>query len=209
MEDPLSLKPRAYFEIEKILGISNDGSYHVQWATTWVSKYHLIGCEHLVDEYIQQQAHQQQQQQQDHHERVITDHQQHLFHEELSDLTEQRHEATQEEKTPQELEIFIQGEHDLIQLLQQVQQQQQPVAITVEPQLQDDDQQQLSTDELIVNTEKHLLINVVTDLDTNVDTISEVGSCITSNVALQPEEQTDETDGSKRDKRISYKLILL
>jgi len=50
-------KPRVSFEfeVEKIIGISGDGSYQVQWAPTWVNKFHLIGCEHLIQEFLQQQ----------------------------------------------------------------------------------------------------------------------------------------------------------
>merc|ERR1711962_612744 len=50
------------FEVDRILSISADGRYQVQWAPAWVSKFHLVGCEHLIQEYIQQQQQQQQQQ---------------------------------------------------------------------------------------------------------------------------------------------------
>ena len=44
------------FKVEKVIGISsNDGTYQVQWAPVWVSKLHLVGCEHLIKEFLQQQ----------------------------------------------------------------------------------------------------------------------------------------------------------
>merc|ERR1711962_226245 len=51
-------KPRASFEfeVEKVVGISADGRYQVQWAPAWVSKFHLVGCEHLIQEFLQQQG---------------------------------------------------------------------------------------------------------------------------------------------------------
>jgi len=50
-------KPRVCFEfqVEKIIGISTDGNYQVQWAPAWVSRFHLIGCEHLIQEFLQEQ----------------------------------------------------------------------------------------------------------------------------------------------------------
>ena len=57
-------KPRICFEVEKVIGVSSDGSYQVQWAPAWVSKYHLVGCEHLIQEFLQQQQQQQEQQEQ-------------------------------------------------------------------------------------------------------------------------------------------------
>ena len=47
------MKPRACFEVERILGVSNDGSYQVQWSPSWVSKFHLVGCEHLIEDFLQ------------------------------------------------------------------------------------------------------------------------------------------------------------
>ena len=50
-------KPRVSYEIEKIVGVSIDGnvrSYKVQWAPTWVSSFHLIGCDKLISEFLQQ-----------------------------------------------------------------------------------------------------------------------------------------------------------
>ena len=54
-------RPSVRFEVEKIIGVSSDGNYQVQWAPAWVSKFHLVGCEHLIQEFLQQQQQQQQQ----------------------------------------------------------------------------------------------------------------------------------------------------
>jgi len=48
--------PHIRFEVEKVIGISSDGNYQVQWAPAWVSKFHLVGCEHLIQEFLQQQT---------------------------------------------------------------------------------------------------------------------------------------------------------
>ena len=52
-------KPSVRFEVEKVIGISidsNSRTYQVQWAPSWVSGYHLVGCEHLIQQFLQQQA---------------------------------------------------------------------------------------------------------------------------------------------------------
>ena len=51
----IETKPRLCFEVEKVLGISSDGTYQVQWAPAWVSKFHLVGCEHLIQDFLQNQ----------------------------------------------------------------------------------------------------------------------------------------------------------
>ena len=53
--------PHIRFEVEKIIGVSSNGNYQVQWAPVWVSKFHLVGCEHLIEEFLQQQQQKQQQ----------------------------------------------------------------------------------------------------------------------------------------------------
>ena len=58
----MEYRPSVRFEVEKIIGVSSDGNYQVQWAPAWVSKFHLVGCEHLIQEFLQQQQQQQQQQ---------------------------------------------------------------------------------------------------------------------------------------------------
>merc|ERR1711962_141672 len=57
MEDIIDSRPSVcfQFQVEKILGISADGRYLVQWAPAWVSKFHLVGCEHLIQQFIQKQ----------------------------------------------------------------------------------------------------------------------------------------------------------
>ena len=56
METPT--KPYVRFEVEKVIGVSSDGTYQVQWSPAWVSSFHLIGCEHLIQEFLQQQQQQ-------------------------------------------------------------------------------------------------------------------------------------------------------
>jgi len=50
--------PSVCFAIEKVIGVSTDGnirSYQVQWAPVWVSDVYLVGCEHLIDEFLKTQ----------------------------------------------------------------------------------------------------------------------------------------------------------
>ena len=58
MEIP-SMRPSVSFIVEKIIGVSSgDGNmknYQVQWAPTWVSSSNLVGCQHLIQEFINQQ----------------------------------------------------------------------------------------------------------------------------------------------------------
>ena len=58
MERNLESRPSVRFEVKKVIGVSSDGSYQVQWAPAWVSKFHLVGCEHLIEEFHQQQKEQ-------------------------------------------------------------------------------------------------------------------------------------------------------
>ena len=58
MEGPLCTKPRVCYEVEKIIGMSSEGNvrtYRVQWSPAWVTGFHLVGCEHLIQEFLQQQ----------------------------------------------------------------------------------------------------------------------------------------------------------
>ena len=64
MSESFGSRPLMCFEVEKVIGVSSDGNYQVQWAPAWVSKFHLVGCEHLIQEFLQRQSQQQQQQQQ-------------------------------------------------------------------------------------------------------------------------------------------------
>ena len=60
MAGKLRLRPSVCFEIEKVIGVSigtgNTCTYQVQWAPAWVSGYHMIGCEHLIQEFFQKQS---------------------------------------------------------------------------------------------------------------------------------------------------------
>ena len=58
MDDKVAVRPSVSFEVEKIIGMSigsdNVRNYHVQWAPTWVSGLNLVGCEHLIQHFLQQ-----------------------------------------------------------------------------------------------------------------------------------------------------------
>lgn len=58
-----NFRPSVCFEVQKVIGMTigtgNVKNYQVQWAPTWVSDLHLVGCEHLISEFLQQQTHQQ------------------------------------------------------------------------------------------------------------------------------------------------------
>ena len=69
MSESFGSRPVMCFEVEKVIGVSSDGNYQVQWAPAWVSKFHLVGCEHLIKEFLQQQQQQPQQQKQRHQQR--------------------------------------------------------------------------------------------------------------------------------------------
>ena len=58
MTETFGSRPLMCFEVEKVIGVSSDGNYQVQWAPAWVSKFHLVGCEHLIQEFLQQQQQQ-------------------------------------------------------------------------------------------------------------------------------------------------------
>merc|ERR1712013_378259 len=64
MSVSLGSRPLMCFEVEKVIGVSSDGNYQVQWAPAWVSKFHLVGCEHLIQEFLQRQQQRQPQEQQ-------------------------------------------------------------------------------------------------------------------------------------------------
>lgn len=53
-------RPHAFFEVEKIIGVSNGSgsmtTYQVQWAPTWVCGLSLVGCEHLIEEFLKQHS---------------------------------------------------------------------------------------------------------------------------------------------------------
>lgn len=60
--DEIQTGPSAYFHIQKIIGVSdgvgNVKNYQVQWAPTWISGLHLVGCEELIEEFLQKQTEQ-------------------------------------------------------------------------------------------------------------------------------------------------------
>merc|ERR1712013_244157 len=75
--DEGSCTPHACFKVERVVGVMREGNvclYQVQWAPSWVSAFHLVGCEHLIEEYVEGQHEQQQQQRQDRyqHEKQCT-----------------------------------------------------------------------------------------------------------------------------------------
>ena len=56
-DDPCT--PRVSFEVVEVLAVSTEGNtppcYKVQWAPAWVSGYHMVGCENLIQEFLQKQ----------------------------------------------------------------------------------------------------------------------------------------------------------
>ena len=53
-----SISPSVCFVIEKIIdvceGDGNMKNYKVQWTPTWISSSNLVGCQHLIEEFLQQ-----------------------------------------------------------------------------------------------------------------------------------------------------------
>jgi len=59
MVNSFDSKPHVSFEVERVIGISFEGNcrrYQVQWAPVWLSSFHLVGCEHLIQEFLQKQT---------------------------------------------------------------------------------------------------------------------------------------------------------
>jgi len=56
-------QPSVCFTVEKIIGVShgygNMKTFQVQWSPSWVSSAHLVGCEKLLQEFLNQQQQQQ------------------------------------------------------------------------------------------------------------------------------------------------------
>lgn len=52
------IRPTVSFEIQKIIGVSTgDGNvrnFQVQWAPCWINDAHLVGCEKLIQEFLNQ-----------------------------------------------------------------------------------------------------------------------------------------------------------
>ena len=59
MESTSSKEPSVMFKVQKILGMSlgsgNVRTYQVQWEPVWVSGVHLVGCEHLIHQFLEEQ----------------------------------------------------------------------------------------------------------------------------------------------------------
>ena len=54
------ISPSVCFVVEKIIGVSggldgNTKNYCVQWAPTWINGSNLVGCQHLIEEFLQKQ----------------------------------------------------------------------------------------------------------------------------------------------------------
>ena len=113
MSKTFGSRPIMCFEVEKVIGVSNDGSYQVQWAPAWVSKFHLVGCEHLIQEFLQRQ---QQQQQEQEDQKQSQSQPQQYYHQQQQ---QQYHEEPQQQQHTQEQQ----------KQQQQQQQQQQPLEI--------------------------------------------------------------------------------
>jgi len=58
MEASVVGNPQVCFMVEKVIGVCSEGNiptYQVQWAPAWVSSLQLQGCEHLIQEFLQEQ----------------------------------------------------------------------------------------------------------------------------------------------------------
>ena len=101
-----SFKPSVRFEVEKIIGVSSDGNYQVQWAPAWVSKFHLVGCEHLIQEFLQQQQQQSQTQAQPRQQPEKSQQQQHPQQQKQK---KQQLKQQQEQQQPSKAVIHLQN----------------------------------------------------------------------------------------------------
>ena len=75
------IRPSAHFEVERILSVSSVGTsriYQVQWSPTWICGEQLVGCEQMIEQFIQRQLVEEQnqplQQQQEQHKRQQENH---------------------------------------------------------------------------------------------------------------------------------------
>lgn len=65
-----STLPSVCFGVEKIIGVSDNGdSYKVQWNPVWINASNLVGCQHLIQQFHDQQLSQQTQQEKKHGKR--------------------------------------------------------------------------------------------------------------------------------------------
>merc|ERR1712013_710686 len=124
MSESLGSRPLMCFEVEKVIGVSSDGSYQVQWAPAWVSKFHLVGCEHLIQEFLQRQQQQKQEQEEEQQQQQYQEEQQH----------QQQYQEPQQQQQPQEL--------------QQSQLQDQPPETFMSVKYEEDDEKMQGSDEM-------------------------------------------------------------
>merc|ERR1712096_376816 len=58
MEVASRIPPSVCFQVDKIIGVSvgtgNTRNYQIQWAPTWVSAVHLVGCDDLIAAFVNQ-----------------------------------------------------------------------------------------------------------------------------------------------------------
>ena len=104
MDVSLESKPRVCFEVEKVIGVSNAGnvrSYQVRYAPVWVSGVHLLGCEHLIDQFIMQQEEEQVVQ----HKPQYT--QQHKQNQQQQQQQHQQHQEQQQDGTEMEYPVVV------------------------------------------------------------------------------------------------------
>lgn len=129
----VDMRPCVRFEVEKIIGVScgsgNVNSYQVQWAPTWVCGHNLVGCEQLIDEFLQHQGkgapQKQSQQQQQHHHQQQRQQQKHDKYQQQQQQSHQSHQSQQSDQYwPQECPGKQQQRYD--QQLQNEEQQQIP-----------------------------------------------------------------------------------
>ena len=56
----VSIGPSVCYKVDKIIGMSvgegNVRNYQVQWSPLWISSVHLVGCENLIEEFINLQT---------------------------------------------------------------------------------------------------------------------------------------------------------
>lgn len=59
MEDIPVMRPSICFDVQRIVGVSKGAgnviNYQVQWAPVWISSAHLVGCDHLIEEFYKMQ----------------------------------------------------------------------------------------------------------------------------------------------------------
>ena len=106
---PLDCRPRVCYEVEKVIGISSEGNvrtYHVQWSPSWVSGHHLVGCEHLIQQYLEQQHREEIKQSKQHEkqqrQQKFLEEQQQLLEEQKQMLQQQQEQQQQQQQKQQQ-----------------------------------------------------------------------------------------------------------